>query len=50
MIDRMQQGDTDLDDLVRTLGPRSADPDKLREVLQESLEQRIPLLKVAGVF
>lgn len=50
VIDRMQQGDADLDDLVRTLGPRSADPEKLRGVLQESLEQRIPLLKAAGVF
>jgi SAM-dependent methyltransferase len=50
VIDRMQLGDADLDALVRTLGPRSADPEKLREVLQESLERRIPLLKTAGVF
>ncbi len=50
VMERLIQGDADLDDMMRELGSRTAEPDKLRELLEQSLERRMPLLRTAGVF
>lgn len=50
VVDSLIQGSKDIEPLMQAYGGRAPDPDKLREVLERSLRERVPLLRAAGLL
>lgn len=50
VVHRLLEGDTDVDAMMQRLADRSADPSRLREALENSLNERMPMLRSAGLL
>ena len=50
VMDRVLEGDADIEALMRDFGPQADEPDRLRKALEHSLEVTMPIMRAAGVF
>ena len=50
VLERLREGQTDMEALLRQIAPQPEHEDKIRETLDQSLNKRMPFLRAAGVF